>query len=85
VLEGVIDLGQRQGEFTRAYSAQRLASLLEGVMFRVCLEWGARFPDDRPLPRSVDEGFDLFLRAARPHPGDKPRGGSRGKTPARAR
>lgn len=79
VLEVVIEQGQRQGEFTRAYSAQRLASLLEGVMFRVCLEWGAHFPDERPLPACVDEGFDLFLRAARPHPGDKPRLPSRRK------
>jgi AcrR family transcriptional regulator len=84
VLEGVIDDGQRQGEFTRAYSAQRLASLLEGVMFRICLEWGARFPDDRPLPRSVDEGFDLFLRAARPHPGDKSRPAAQRKAGHRA-
>jgi len=79
VLEGVIEYGQREGEFTRAYSAQRLASLLEGVMFRICLEWGARFPQERPLPASVDEGFQLFLRAARPHPGDKVRALPRGR------
>jgi len=82
-LEAVIGEGQRQGEFTRAYAAQRLASLLEGVMFRVCLEWGARFPDDRPLPDCVDEGFDLFLRAARPHPGDKPQSRHRSQAPPR--
>jgi AcrR family transcriptional regulator len=70
VLEAIVEEGRRTGEFTRAYSAQRLASLLEGIMFRVCLEWGARFPDARPLVEAVDEGFDLFLRAARPHPGD---------------
>jgi AcrR family transcriptional regulator len=70
VVEAVIAEGQRRGEFTTAYSAERLASLLEGVMFRVCLEWSARFPDDRPLERAVDEGFDLFLRAAEPRPGD---------------
>jgi AcrR family transcriptional regulator len=73
VLEAVIEEGQRQGEFTLAYSAERLASLLEGVMFRVCIEWGARFPNVRPLTESVDEGFDLFMRAARPAPGDKAR------------
>jgi len=70
VLEAVMAEGQRLGEFTPAYSAERLASLLEGVMFRVCLEWGARFPDTRPLAEGVDEGFDLFMRAARPAPGD---------------
>jgi AcrR family transcriptional regulator len=71
VLEAVIEEGQRRGEFTIAYSAQRLASLLEGVMFRVCIEWGARFPNTRPLTESVDEGFDLFMRAARPSPADR--------------
>jgi AcrR family transcriptional regulator len=85
VLEAVIEHGQREGEFTRAYSAQRLASLLEGLMFRICLEWGARFPDDRPLPESVDEGFDLFLRAARPHAGDKARPPPRGRHGTRGR
>jgi AcrR family transcriptional regulator len=70
VLEAVIGEGQRQGEFTRAYTARRLASLLEGVMLRVCIEWGAGFPDRRPLASTMSEGFDLFLRAARPHKGD---------------
>jgi AcrR family transcriptional regulator len=70
LVELVIAEGQRRGEFTQAYSAQRIASLLEGVMIRVCIEWGARFPDTRPLTECVDEGFDLFLRAARPQPGD---------------
>lgn len=73
VVEAVIAEGQRQGEFTRSYSAQRLASLLEGVIFRVCLEWSARFPDEHSLPEAIDEGLDLFLRAAEPRPGDKPR------------
>jgi AcrR family transcriptional regulator len=73
VVEAVIAEGQRQGEFTRSYSAQRLASLLEGVIFRVCLEWSARFPDEHSLLEAVDEGLDLFLRAAEPRPGDKPR------------
>ena len=72
VIEAVIAAGQRQGEFTRAYSARRLSSLLEGIMFRVCLEWGADFPRAHALPAALDEGFDLFLRAARPRAGDKP-------------
>jgi len=70
LVEVAIAEGQRRGEFTAAYSPQRLASLLEGVMFRVCVEWGARFPDTRPLGQCIDEGFDLFMRAARPAPGD---------------
>ncbi len=73
VVEAIIAEGQRQGEFTHAYTAQRLASLLEGVIFRVCLEWSAAFPAEHPLTEAVDEGLDLFLRAAEPRPGDKPR------------
>lgn len=73
VVEAVIAEGQRRGEFTHAYSAQRLASVLEGVIFRVCLEWSARFPAEHSLTDAVDEGLDLFLRAAEPRPGDKPR------------
>jgi AcrR family transcriptional regulator len=73
VVEAVIAEGQRRGEFTLAYSAQRLASLLEGVIFRVCLEWSARFPGEHSLTEAIDEGLDLFLRAAQPRPGDRPR------------
>jgi AcrR family transcriptional regulator len=72
VLEAVIQEGQRRKEFTPSYSARRLASLLEGVLFRACLEWGANFPDEHLLTAAFDEGFELFLRAARPRPGDKP-------------
>ncbi len=70
VLEAAIEEGQRQGEFTSAYSARRLASFLEGAMLRVCIEWGAGFPDRRPLAPRMVEGFELFLRAARPQDGD---------------
>ncbi len=73
VVEAVVAEGQRGGEFTTLYSAQRLASLLEGVMLRVCLEWGAGFPGPHALEDAVDEGFDLFLRAAEPRPGDASR------------
>jgi AcrR family transcriptional regulator len=73
LVEAVVAEGQRRGEFTAAYSAQRLASLLEGVMLRVCLEWSARFPVEHSLEDSVDEGFDLFMRAAEPRPGDASR------------
>jgi AcrR family transcriptional regulator len=70
VLEAAIEAGQRQREFTSAYSARRLASFLEGAMLRVCIEWGAGFPDRRPLGPRMAEGFELFLRAARPQDGD---------------
>jgi hypothetical protein len=71
-VEAVVEEGQKSGEFTSAYSAPRLASMLEGIMFRICLEWGARFPGDHSLVQAVNEGFDLFLRAATPLPSDKP-------------
>jgi AcrR family transcriptional regulator len=70
VLERAIEEGQHRGEFTADYSARRLASLLEGVMLRICIEWGAGFPDRRPLAGSMSEGFELFLRAARPESSD---------------
>lgn len=80
VVEAIVAEGQRRGEFTVAYSAERLASLLEGIIFRVCLEWGARFPGEHSLEQAVDEGFDLFLRAAEPRPGEtKRKAGSRRK------
>jgi AcrR family transcriptional regulator len=70
VLEAAIEEGQRQGEYTLAYPARRLASLLEGIMLRVGIEWGAGFPERRSLVTLMGEGFDLFLRAARPQRGD---------------
>jgi AcrR family transcriptional regulator len=70
VLEAAIEEGQRQGEFTGAFAAGRLASFLEGIMLRICIEWGAGYPDHRPLASSMAEGFELFLRAARPQNGD---------------
>lgn len=75
LVEVVIAEGQRRGEFTSAYPAERLASLLEGVMFRVCLEWSARFPAEHSLRNAVEDGFELFLRAAEPRAGDAARKG----------
>jgi AcrR family transcriptional regulator len=80
VLEGAIAEGQRRGEFTEAYTARRLASLLEGVMLRICVEWGAEFPDRRPLESTMSEGFELFLRAARPERGDARRSNGKKRT-----
>ena len=84
VLEAAIEEGQRQGEFTRAFPARRLASFLEGVMLRICIEWGAGFPDHRPLPSSMAEGFELFLRAARPQDGDGRAARSKARSSTRA-
>lgn len=83
VLEAAIEEGQRQGEFTSAYSARRLASFLEGVMLRICIEWGAGFPDQRPLASSMAEGFELFLRAALPEDGDGRKARRKARTPKR--
>lgn len=65
VLEHALALGQQAGEITRDFSAQRLASMLEGIMLRVGIEWGAGFPHDHPLADSMAEGLRFFLRAAR--------------------
>jgi AcrR family transcriptional regulator len=65
VLEAIMQEGQRTGELTVAFTARRLASMLEGILFRVCLEWGARFPADHSLAKSMDEAFAFFLRAAK--------------------
>jgi AcrR family transcriptional regulator len=71
VVEEVIALGQTRGEFTRSFSSRRLASLLEAVVFRTCVEWGANFPKPHALGESIRESFELFLRAARPDAGPK--------------
>jgi AcrR family transcriptional regulator len=80
VLEMAIEEGQLRREFTEAYTARRLASLLEGIMLRICIEWGAGFPDRRPLRSTMSEGFELFLRAARPENGDVLRSNGKGRT-----
>jgi AcrR family transcriptional regulator len=64
VLERLLAQGQERDELTRDFSAQRLASMLEGVMLRTTIEWGAGF-DARPLGDSMAESLELFLRAAR--------------------
>ena len=65
VLEAAIAQGQERGELTREFSAERLASMLEGLMLRVGIEWGAGFLAQRPLPDAMGEALDFFLRAAR--------------------
>ena len=66
IVEQVIELGQTRGEFTPDFSARKLASLLEAIVFRTCVEWGANFPKPHALTASIRESFELFVRAARP-------------------
>jgi AcrR family transcriptional regulator len=66
LLEALLAEGQRRGELTTDFSAVRMASVLEGVMLRACIEWGASFPKEHDLRDSIDEAFDFFMRAARP-------------------
>jgi len=65
VLEAAIAQGQERGELTREFSAERLASMLEGLMLRVGIEWGAGFLAQCPLPDAMGEALTFFLRAAR--------------------
>jgi AcrR family transcriptional regulator len=66
VLEHALELGQQRGEITQTFSVQRLASMLEGIMLRTSIEWGAGYPDKRPLRDSMLEALEFFMRAARP-------------------
>jgi AcrR family transcriptional regulator len=65
LLEALLGEGQRSGELTKKFSAVRLASVLEGIMLRACIEWGASFPQPHDLGDSLAESFDFFLRGAR--------------------
>ena len=65
LLEALLGEGQRRGELTKKFSAVRLASVLEGIMLRACIEWGASFPKAHDLGDSLSESFDFFLRGAR--------------------
>lgn len=65
-MERLLAEGQERGELTRDFSAVRLGSVLEGLMLRACIEWGASFPEPHNLRDSFDEMFEFFLRGARP-------------------
>lgn len=65
VLEQALAQGQKRDEITGVFSAQRLASMLEGIMLRTSIEWGAGYPDKRPLRDSMLEALEFFMRAAR--------------------
>lgn len=64
-LERLLAQGQERGELTRDFAAERLASMLEGLMLRVGIEWGAGYLAPRPLAEVMDEALAFFLRAAR--------------------
>ena len=65
-MERLLAEGQERGELTRDFSAVRLGSVLEGLMLRACIEWGASFPEPHNLRDAFDEMFEFFLRGARP-------------------
>lgn len=65
VLVQVIAQAQAQGDLTKDYSAQLLASMLEGLMLRTGIEWGAGYPKARPLEPAMQEALRFFLRGAR--------------------
>lgn len=64
-MERLLLEGQQRGELTRDFSAVRLGSVLEGLMLRASVEWGANFPETHDLRVSVDQMFDFFMLAAR--------------------
>jgi len=64
-LERLIAQGHKSGELTRTLSAVRLASALEGLMLRTCLEWGANFPKPHNLSTALDQTLTFYMRAAR--------------------
>lgn len=65
VLEAALAQGQARGELTTDFSAERLASMLEGLMLRVGIEWGSGYLRDRTLSDAMNEALDFFVRAAR--------------------
>jgi len=63
VLTEVLAQAQQKGELTKAFPAARLASMLEGLMLRVGIEWGAGVAE-RELGASMQEALKFFLRGA---------------------
>jgi AcrR family transcriptional regulator len=66
LLEAAIERAQEQGELTRDFTTRRLASMLEGIVLRLCLEWGADSPRPHALAPSLEDGFEFFIRGAAP-------------------
>lgn len=63
VLTEVLAQAQKKGELTRDFSAERLASMLEGIMLRTGIEWGAGVAS-RSLEAAMQESLKFFLRGA---------------------
>lgn len=63
VLIDVLAQAQKKGELTKDFSADRLASMLEGLMLRTGIEWGAGV-SVRPLEPAMQEALKFFLRGA---------------------
>ena len=64
VLIDVLAQAQHKGELTKDFSAERLASMLEGIMLRTGIEWGAGV-GGRSLDAAMQEALNFFLRGAR--------------------
>jgi len=63
VLIEVLAQAQKKGELTKDFSAERLASMLEGLMLRTGIEWGAGV-SGRTLDAAMQEALKFFLRGA---------------------
>jgi AcrR family transcriptional regulator len=63
VLTDVLAQAQKKGELTKDFSAERLASMLEGIMLRTGIEWGAGV-STRSLDAAMQEALKFFLRGA---------------------
>jgi hypothetical protein len=64
VLIEVLAQAQKKGELTRDFSAELLASMLEGLMLRTGIEWGAGATGGRSLEAAMQEALKFFLRGA---------------------
>jgi AcrR family transcriptional regulator len=64
VLVQVLEQGQKSGELTRTFSAEKLASMLEGIMLRTGIEWGAGYGEGT-LEARMSEALRFFMRAAK--------------------
>lgn len=58
--------GQRQGEISRAFSADELADSLLAIQLTRCMAWGVDNPTAHELAPRLMNGLDFFLRGARP-------------------
>lgn len=64
-LESLIQTGQDNGELTTDFTASRLASFVEGIMYRCSIEWGAQ-RDVPAFSEAVRQSLAFFLRGTAP-------------------